>query len=331
MHLQKAAALRTTTFKSKETRKLNELSDLKWRVEPSCKGILLADHLAERLLISPAEASDLTDFGSVHIDGRQQRNPQKKLRGDEEIQIHWPRHGVRRFYEVDPERILYRDRFLLAYDKKTGIPSQQIPADAYNNLFAALFRFLERLMPEPYVALHHRLDRETSGVMLFAIDRSANRKLGKAFQNHQVSKDYLAWVGGCPERDEWVAVDDIGRQAGRCLTTPRGRGKFAETAFRVLLREKDRSLLWARPKTGRTHQIRLHAAASGHSVIGDRLYGNISAERLYLHAYRMSLTHPISGAQLVLTAPIPPDWPAPHTVTLPMKMQKTEGRGQMAE
>jgi len=320
VRLQKAEALQTTTFESKGMRKPNKLSNLKWRVEPECKGISLAEHLVDQLLISPAQASALIDFGSVQIDGRQQRNAQKKLDGDEEIQVHWPRHGVRRFYEADPERILFRDRFLLAYAKEAGIPSQQIPADAYNNLFAALQRFLERLLPEAYVALHHRLDRETSGVMLFAIDRSVNRKLGAAFQNRQVIKDYLAWVEGSPERDEWVAAEDIGRQSGRYVIVPKGHGKSAETAFRVLLREKDRSLLWARPKTGRAHQIRLHAAASGHAVIGDRLYGAIPAARLYLHAYRMSLTHPASAAQLVLTAPIPSDWPAPHSVTLPMQM-----------
>lgn len=300
-------------------------------MESDCSGLSLTEHLADRLLIPSAEASDLIDFGSVQIDGRLQRNPRKKLKGNEEIQVHWPHHGVKRVYEVDPGRVLFRDRYLLAYDKEAGIPSQQIPADAYNNLFAALQRFVEKLMPEPYVALHHRLDRETSGVMLFAIKRSANSSLGEAFKNRQVIKDYLAWVAGCPERDEWTVADDIRRQSGRYLAVPKGRGKPAETLFTVLLREKDRSLLWARPKTGRTHQIRLHASASGHSVIGDRLYGTVSAERLYLHSYRMSLAHPISAARLVLTAPVPPDWPLPHTVTLPAQKQITEDGTQRTE
>jgi len=307
-------------------------SDAKWRVEPKRGGMQLFEHLAAELLISPAEASALIDFGAVQLDGRRQRNPHKTLQGDEEIQVHWPHHGVRRFYEIDPERILFRDLFLLAYDKESGIPSQAIPADAFNNVFAAAFRFFERLAPpDAYVALHHRLDRETSGVMLFALDRSVNRKLGEAFQARQVVKDYLAWVKGCPARDEWVSAEDIGRRGGRYATVPEGRGKSAETIFRVLLRETDRSLLWARPKTGRTHQIRLHAAACGHPVIGDRLYGAIPAPRLHLHAFRMSLVHPISGTQLVLTAPIPLDWPAPREVVLPVEMERAEDREQRAE
>jgi 23S rRNA pseudouridine1911/1915/1917 synthase len=164
------------------------------------------------------------------------------------------------------------------------------------------------------VALHHRLDKDTSGVMLFALHRSANRKLGEAFQNHHVSKDYLAWVDECPSSEEWASTDDICRKDGRYAVCPMGQGKRAKTRFKVVHREDNGALLRARPLTGRTHQIRLHLAASGLPIRGDRIYGGKPAGRLHLHAYQLRLTHPVTGSELILTAPTPPEWPAPHNI-----------------
>jgi len=293
------------------------LSRLNWRTDSSNTGSSFAEHLSQKLLISFAAAGDLIDFGSVYINGRLEQDPQKKLAGREEIQIYWPKGGIRRFYQINPDRILYRDSFLLVYDKEAGVPSQQLPADAFNNLYAAVQRFVKKESPKPYVALHQRLDLETSGVMLFALDRLANRKLSEAFKTRSVTKDYLVWVAGCPAEDDWISADDIGRKRGRYQVVPQGTGKSAKTVFKILLREKERSLLWARPKTGRTHQIRLHLAVAGHPVLGDRLYGKDCSGKLLLHAYRLTLSHPVTETLLAITAPIPPNWPPPHTLTLP--------------
>jgi 23S rRNA pseudouridine1911/1915/1917 synthase len=240
--------------------------------------------------------------------------------------VHLPWGGVWRHYEIDPGRIIYRDRHLLAYDKEAGVPSQQTPADAYNNLFAALRRYLERRSPHAYVALHHRLDRETSGVMVFALDRSVNQALNRAFQEGEVLKDYLAWVEGCPEQSYWRINEDIGRVGGRYVACPRGTGKRAETAVRVLYRERARALVWARPLTGRTHQIRLHLSYCGYPVLGDRLSGGKPAGRLHLHAYRLLLPHPSTRSRLILIAPPPPDWPCPPDWSqhLPESMERDE-------
>lgn len=288
-------------------------SHLQWSVEEEAEGACLADYLARQLLLNEEDARDLIDFGSVQIGGRQERDPGRRLSSGQEVRVYRPWGGTRRFYEIDPARILFRDRTLFAYDKEPGIPSQQTPSDAYNNLFAAVIRRISKEGAKaPYVALHHRLDRETSGVMVFALDRSANRKLGDAFQRHEVKKEYLAWVQGRPAPDEWVGSEDIGRKDGRYCTCPQGRGKSAETLFRVIHRDEDRSLVSAMPLTGRTHQIRLHLAAAGFPVLGDRLYGGRPSGRLYLHAHRLRLAHPADGSELTLTAPVPADWPPPH-------------------
>lgn len=295
----------------------DSLSHLEWVADLPCGGMLLGVHVAEYGLITQEKANDLIDFGSVYVDGRQERNASRLLSGGERIRITWPWQGTKRFYEIDPARIVYRDKWLLVYDKEASVPSQQTPSDGYNNLFAALQRFLEREGERmPYVALHHRLDQDTSGAIAFALDRSANRNLGLAFMHHEVRREYLAWVDGIPAGQEWVSNLDIGRRAGKYRTCPRGEGKPARTSFRALhVEEKEnRTLVLAQPHTGRTHQIRLHLAAAGHPVLGDRLYGGRAAQRLHLHAFRLILPHPVQRRDLHITAPLPPDWPGPHGV-----------------
>jgi 23S rRNA pseudouridine1911/1915/1917 synthase len=287
-----------------------------WDVERPNAGTTLVDYLAAQLSVSGEQARDFIDFGSVQIKGRQERNPQRVLAVQDQVTVHIPWLGVRRHYAIDPARILYQDRFLLAYDKEAGVPSQQTPADAYNNLFAALTRHVQEQRPDSYIALHHRLDRETSGVMVFALDRSINRSLGRAFENKAVTKDYLAWMEGTPVEESWQVSADIGRRAGSYVAGPQGTGKPAQTVFQVLCRDPERTLVWVRPLTGRTHQIRLHARYCGHPLLGDRLYGGMPAPRLYLHAVRLVLTHPHTLLPLALVAPLPSDWPLPSHFVL---------------
>jgi 23S rRNA pseudouridine1911/1915/1917 synthase len=255
------------------------------------------------------EASALIDFGSVYVQGRIARDPSRMLSPDEEISVTFPPYGVRKFYELDPARILFRDRFMLAYDKEAGIPSQQTPYDAYNNVFAALLRYLAGTgQSRPYAALHHRLDRETSGLMIFALEKKANNLLGSAFQEKHIKKQYLALVEGSPERESWTEDREIGKKGGKYKAVNRGEGKNAKTEFQVMRREESRALILAAPLTGRTHQIRIHLAQCGHPIVGDTEYGAEPERRLYLHAWRLTLKHPISGKSIDLEAPIPPEF-----------------------
>jgi len=291
---------------------------LTWTVDHGAAATTLGLHVAKALLISSEAAADLIDFGSVQVNGRQERTASRLLIPGDTVQVHWPRGGTVRSYEIDPQRILFQDAVLLAYDKERGIPSQQTPYDAYNNLFEGLQRHLKATGQHPvYVGLHHRLDRETTGVMVFSLEPRANRKLGRAFEARQVVKEYLAWVGGHPGQEAWTREDDIGKKRGRYTTVPKGEGKPAITRFQTLFRGEGSSLVLARPLTGRTHQIRLHLAASGHPILGDRLYGGDPSSLLHLHAHRLKLPHPFSGRQLDLTAPIPPDWPEPREAATP--------------
>ncbi len=286
----------------------------KTRVPSHQDGWRLCELIRWECFLELEEARDLVDFGSVHVAGRVVRDGDRFVRAGEEIRIYWPWPGVRRFYEWDPARILFRDPWILAYDKEAGIPTQPMPSDAYNNVFEAAKRFLAAEgAADPYVGLHHRLDRETSGVLVMSLSRQANKPLGRAFQERRVKKLYLAWVRGAPDWDRKVIQKDIGRQAGRYEAWEDRAGKRAETVVTTVFRGPDRSLVHAVPTTGRTHQIRLHLAHEGFPVLGDRLYGDPetarAAPRLLLHAYRLEFPHPITGVTIKVCAPLPRDWP----------------------
>ncbi len=285
-------------------------SQFRWRTGGDENGRELAEAVSGFLGMSKEAAADLVDFGAVQVRGKMERDPSFRLCGGEEIFVAYPSCGTSRFYEIDPSRVIFRDPYLFAYDKEAGIASQQVPFDAYNNVFAALLRFLgAEDKKQCYGALHHRLDRETSGVLLFAIARKANEPLGRAFRERKVKKEYLAWVEGYPQSDFWSEDREIGKVAGKYRAVDTGKGKPARTSFTVLCRKEGRSLVSAVPETGRTHQIRIHLALAHHPVAGDRAYGAKPDRRLYLHARRLTLNHPVSGKLLCLEAPVPPDWP----------------------
>ncbi len=283
-------------------------SEFRWRAGEKDEGHELLEAVSGYLRISGEQAADLIDFGSVHVRGRMERDPSLALSGGEDLFVSYPAYGTERFFEIDSSRVIFRDRFLLAYDKEASIPSQQVPFDAYNNVFAALQRYLSaEKTKERYCALHHRLDMETSGLLLFSLDRKANEPLGRAFSERGVKKQYLAWVEGRPEEDSWTDDSDIGKTGGKYRAV--AGGKEARTSFTVLGRGENRSLVLAVPFTGRTHQIRIHLARAGHPVAGDRAYGAKPDSRLYLHAWRLTLKHPVSGKVLSLEAPVPGGWP----------------------
>jgi RluA family pseudouridine synthase len=154
----------------------------------------------------------------------------------------------------------------------------------------------------------HRIDRETSGVIVFARNAEAHRQLNRQFETRSVEKVYLALVHGVIADDQGE-IDEPLRQfgSGRVAVDPE-RGKESLTEFRILHRLPAFTLVEARPHTGRRHQIRVHLYSIGHAVVGDPLYGDRTIQRSYhrlmLHAHRLSLRLP-SSKGLTIEAPIP--------------------------
>jgi len=285
---------------------------------PSCgaggplpPGVATTGELVARLTNqSPAEAEALVAFGSLWLDDRPAFDPAKSLAGHKNFRFNPPAYGPVRFYEADPGRIVHEDQDVLVYHKEAGRPSQAVPYDAHNNVLAALGRLLARRGGPSRLWLPHRLDAETSGLLLLAKNQAAAGVLGRAFQAGLVAKAYLALgLGLRPERESFQVSAAIAKEGARYLARAEGPGRAARTNFTVLREgpcqaggpELREVLFRAEPLTGRTHQIRLHLAWAGWPIIGDRFYGAEQARpapRLMLAAVGLSLAHPAKAGRL---------------------------------
>lgn len=186
--------------------------------------------------------------------------------------------------------VRYMDALVLVVDKPHGLPAQSTQRRGQANLFDGLrARY-------PYVGLHHRLDTPASGLMLFTLDPKANAPIAKGFQTRSIQRTYRLVVAGDPgESGEWTRPIE---------------GKSARTHYCRLAHQGGMSAVTATLETGRTHQIRIHAAQAGHPLLGDRRHGGAAARlwpRLALHASDLQFRHPGTGAVTAVSAPVPED------------------------
>ena len=204
-----------------------------------------------------------------------------------------------------PLEILHRDHELLAVDKPSGLLS--VPGKGAH-LADCLLARVQTVFAE--ALLVHRLDRDTSGVMLFALSRHAQRHLGLQFEKRQVRKVYLAEVlGEVTESTGTVELPLIVDWPNRPLQkVDFEAGKPAVTDWKRLRRRADRSRMRLMPRTGRSHQLRVHMREIGHPILGDPFYAPETcdrAERLMLHAHQLRVRHPDGGCGVTLSAPCP--------------------------
>jgi RluA family pseudouridine synthase len=207
--------------------------------------------------------------------------------------------------------ILYEDRSVLAIDKPAGWMLAPATWDKTSrNLQRELMISIQagehwaRSRNLKYIRFIHRLDAETSGVLLLAKSAGAVRALSELFESRLMRKKYLAVVHGIPAQPSWVCQLRISQEPGvrGQMTVDARLGKDAETAFRVLQQGQGNALIEATPLTGRTHQIRVHLAAGGHPVLGDTLYGGTGRE-LALRAVELSYTDPFQKRPVRILAP----------------------------
>jgi tRNA pseudouridine32 synthase/23S rRNA pseudouridine746 synthase len=202
-----------------------------------------------------------------------------------------------------PPVILHRDAHVLVADKPAGLLS--VPGKAAEHADCLEVRLRDR---DPALRLVHRLDMDTSGVMVFALTHKAQRHLGLQFERRHVTKTYIAEVAGvvdgeAGEIDLPLAADWPRRPLQKvCLET----GRPALTRWQVAARRPGRTRLLLFPRTGRSHQLRVHLAAIGHPILGDRFYGDAgAAHRMLLHASRLEFHHPDGGARVAFDSPCP--------------------------
>jgi 23S rRNA pseudouridine1911/1915/1917 synthase len=213
--------------------------------------------------------------------------------------------------------VLHQDPWLVAVNKPAGMlsqPSSRQPTELAVDQLALLSLALAT-GARPYLRMVHRLDRLTSGVTLFAHNPQAQAPLVKAWAEGAVERRYLAVIEGSPEIGESLIDEPIGRDPNHDWRFRIAEdGRTARTEVKVTAHiENDLSIVECRLLTGRTHQVRVHLAAWGHTVLGDRLYGSRRADevqRPILHAALLALPHPKDGTPITITAPVPDDMAA---------------------
>jgi len=321
-------------------------SPLAIEVPPEAHGQRLDQFLAAQLeSVSRSRIQLLIDQGDVLVDGERQK-PSFKLRGGERIAITGQPHPapLKAVPEAIPLSVVYEDDDLAVIDKPAGMmvhagSGQTEDARSRGTLVNALlhrFNSLSSSAGDLRPGIVHRLDKNTSGLIIVAKNDAAHAALGAMFSGRQIQKTYLALVHGAVAREKGTISAAVSRDTvrrTRMSTRPSEHARSAISHYEVVRRLTTRfgkfTLLRVRIETGRTHQIRVHLASIGHPVAGDTLYGgsanfsaqppprdgksarkNTDPERLrldrnFLHAARLEFAHPITGKLLQLEAPLP--------------------------
>ncbi len=265
--------------------------------------------------LSRGEARRLLDRGGVWVDGRRVKIASRGVDAGQQVTVVLEESGRTSFQAkpLQPEQILYEDGEIIAVDKPPGVPSQATMGSDQGTLLDIVSNYLGNS-----VWLVHRLDLETSGVVVFAKTRATASRLGEQFREGAIEKKYLAI--SCGKLADQATIDlPLGPD-------PKRRGRYiacescllpASTSYRVWGRYEEINAVELNPKTGRTHQLRAHLASQKAPIVGDILYGGRrewqtfrglqKAARVLLHAHNLEICHPITRENLSITAPVPQD------------------------
>jgi 23S rRNA pseudouridine1911/1915/1917 synthase len=283
------------------------------------------DAVVTRLTGAPrADVQRAIAAGHVTVDGMR-RTKSHRLAGGERLVVAVPDEP-----SVPPEGppvpIRFEDDYLIVLSKPAGLvthPTASRRTGTLVNRLLAMGVPLSTLSGPLRPGIVHRLDVGTSGLMIVAKTDDAHRELAAMLKRHDVDRRYVALARGAVEHDVFTVEAPLGRRAAR-IVIDQTEGRHAETAFEVMERLPRSTLLEAAPRTGRTHQIRVHLAAIGHPILGDRAYGGagddakrVGLTRAFLHSWKLSFEHPVTGEPCSFEEPLPEELASALTMARP--------------
>jgi len=297
------------------------------RLEPAHSGWRLDRALAAAVpTLSRERLKNLIRTGAVEIGGTALRDPATKVRGDEQLKLLVPEpQTAHNEPQAIPLRITFEDEHLLVVDKPAGLVVHPAAGNRDGTLVNALLHHchgsLSGIGGVARPGIVHRIDKDTSGLLVVAKTDVAHEGLAKQFAAHSVERRYLAIVSGVPRASQGTIDAPLARSAAnrkKIAIVEDGRGKKAVTHWRRLNVLKGAALLECRLETGRTHQVRVHMASIGHPLVGDPVYGRsgkthgkllkeLHFHRQALHAAELGFTHPVTKHKLSFASAVPPD------------------------
>lgn len=249
--------------------------------------------------------------GEVTVDGVE-TNAGYRLRTGQSVEIRVPEPAQSHLVpQAIPLSVLYEDEHLLLVDKPAGMaahPGVGHPDSTLLNAILGLDSEIGSVGGQTRPGLVHRLDKDTSGLMLVAKNDKSHEHLSAQFKDRSVKKGYLTLVLGHPEPAEAIIDAPVGRDPhDRKKMAIVDDGRAASTQYRTIQRYRGCSYIDVRPRTGRTHQIRVHFASVGHPIVGDVTYGKADPrlDRHFLHASSLEFEHPATGERVEIHAPLP--------------------------
>jgi 23S rRNA pseudouridine1911/1915/1917 synthase len=286
------------------------------------EGVRLDVFLSEKLLITRSKVKDMVEIGHVRVNGK---TPKASLKIKKSMEIEGvipEEEPLSLVPENIPLEVLYEDEYFLAINKPADMVVHPSFGHSSGTLVNAALAYLENKSQISNLksqidcgvrpGIVHRLDKGTTGVILVAKDSKTQEMLSYLFKERSVKKTYRAIVEGNTKKEQWIVEDNIGRHPveRKKMAVLKTGGRTAETSFKVLRVLKGFTYLEAYPKTGRTHQIRVHLAHGGYPIVGDETYGKKAKARTHrplLHAYRIEFIHPVKNVPVKIEVPMPAD------------------------
>jgi 23S rRNA pseudouridine1911/1915/1917 synthase len=287
----------------------------KFRIIVDVDDIRIDSFLSEKLSLTRSKIKSLIEGGHVRSSAKPVK-PSLKVKKSMEIEGEIaPEEASSLSPEAIPLDIIYEDDHLLAVNKPQGMVVHPSFGHRQGTLVHAMLGYLgerEEFDDSERPGIVHRLDKDTTGVILLAKDSKTQENLSRQFSQRSVEKVYRAVVEGVVKKEGGSVEGEIGRhpkERKRMAMVKKG-GRYSLSRYRVICRLPDTSYLEVYPSTGRTHQIRVHLSSIGHPIVGDQVYSRKrrkEVSRPLLHAYRISFDHPVTKKRIMLEAPMPYD------------------------